>query len=209
MKLLVLGATGGTGGQLVRRALAAGHRITALVRRPGALDRHAGLREVVGDVLDPRAAFMAASGQDAVVSALGTQSRAATTLYSGSTRNVIDAMREHRIRRFLGVTAGAYVQDPADPAFIRLLVKPLLTTLLREPYADMQRMEALLRSSGLDWTLLRPARLTDGPATGRYRVVVDGSVPGGWVISRADLADFIVGHLNAPDLHGHAVSLAR
>jgi uncharacterized protein YbjT (DUF2867 family) len=65
-------------------------------------------------------------------------------------------MRAHGLRRVVGVTAGAYIRDPADPPSIRLLVKPLLTTVLHQPYADMQRMEALLTASGLDWTLIRP-----------------------------------------------------
>jgi putative NADH-flavin reductase len=209
LNVVVFGATGGTGRRVVERALEEGHGVTAVARNPATLrEVPPHLRVERGDVLDAGALGPALEGQDAVVSALGSRGRGPTTLYSEGTRNILRAMREHGVPRLVAVSAGAYVRDPADPFVVRFVVKPLLARALAAPYRDMRRMEELIRASGLDWTLVRPARLTDGPRRGRYRTAIEGSVPGGWTISRADVADLIVTRLADPELRRVAVSVA-
>jgi len=89
-----------------------------------------------------------------------------------------------------------------------LVVKPLLMRLFGGVYHDMQRMEAVVRASATDWTIIQPARLTDGPRTSTYRVAIGRSVPNGWVIRRADVADYMVRQVAAPNTYRTAVALA-
>lgn len=211
--MAVIGAAGGTGQQVVEQALARGHAVTAIARRPEAVTLPSPrLRVVHGDVTDPAsltAAFTGLGAPTAVVLALGVRNnRAPTTLFSAGVANVVAAMRARGLRRLVAVGAGAYVRDPADPPLVRRVVKPVLLRLFTGAYADMERMEAVIGASGLDWTVIRPARLTDGPRTGRYRVVAGGAVRGGWRVARADVADLILAVLGAPAATGAALSVA-
>lgn len=212
MNLVVFGGTGGTGRQLIEQALAAGHRVTAVVRRPEALEPcHAQLMVQAGDVFDPASFMPALKGQDAVLSALGTRTpRKPTTLYSEGTRNILGAMKGAGVERFIGVTASGFVADPHDGFLATLILKPLISRILQHPYADMKRMEAEVQRSGLQWTIIRPPGLTNGPRRGRYRTVVGGTgnVPSGRIISRADVADFMMTQLTNPETFGKAVGIA-
>lgn len=210
MKLIIFGATGGTGQQIMEQALMRGHRVTAVARKPEAITLAApNLRVVRGDVMEPATVTNLLADHDVVLSALGTrQGRGPTTLYSTGTQNLLQAMTTHGIRRLVAVTAGAYLHDPSEPRLIRWVVKPILNRVLAEVYADMQRMEALIQCSDTDWTIIRPARLTDGPRTGRYRAVAERPLPSGWQIARADVADYIVTHLDDTTVWRAAISLA-
>ncbi len=142
------------------------------------------------------------------MSALGTRAGTKpTTIYSEGTANVIRAMKESGVRRLVCVGASGYVKNPEDPFFMRVLLKPVLQYFLRHPYGDMLRMEEVVGASGLDWTVVRPTRLTDGPHTGRYRWRAE-EVTGGTSISRADVADFIVKHLDDPNTYRAALGIA-
>ena len=210
MKLVIFGASGGTGGYAVEQALAAGHEVTAVARTPSAVVvDHERLDVRRGDVLAPTSLEPLIAGKDAVLSALGVgMSRKPTTLYSAGTKSIITAMNSAEVQRFVGVSAGGFVDDPNDTLPLRLVVKPVLKRVLKHPYADMALMENELRRSNLDWTIIRPARLTDGYHTGRYRTVAGGNVAGGWTISRADVADFMVTHLDNPAFLREAVGIA-
>ena len=202
-KLLVIGATRGTGRQVMQQALAAGHRVTALARDPARIDVPRDvpaqrLSVVRGDVLDPASLAPAMADRDAVISTLGVTSRAPTTLYSEGMRNIIQAMRATGVRRLVAVSAAPLSSDDGDTLPSRLLLKPMMWALLRPVYADMARMEDEIRQSGLDWTIVRPPRLTDKPPTGRYRTALNRSVRGGHTISRADLAAAILKLLDDP-----------
>src|SRR5215469_16411903 len=233
MKLLILGATGGTGRQLLEQALAQGHAVTAFVRNPAKIDRsHENLRVVQGDILDEKAVTTAIEGQDAVLSALGVRIpvmlfvlitfvtlllvrvigvhppasqftswgipilalfvlfRRNTTLSIG-TRHVITAMQHHGVRRLICESSLGIGDTRWRLGFIyNALLIPLF---LRNVFADKELQERLIRESGLDWVIVRPAALTNGPHTGRYRV---GSDIGHWFfsakISRADVADLML-----------------
>jgi putative NADH-flavin reductase len=197
MKLVVFGSTGGTGRQVVEQALAAGHQVTAVARRPDALTiQHERLAVVRGDVLDTPSVISAIADQEAVISALGANDRRPTTLYSIGITTILAAMQQNDVRRILCFSASGIVSGPAVPLLRRLINKLILWPMLRNPYTDLVRMEALVRASDRDWTIVRPPRLTDGPRTGTYKIAVNGYLPRGFLIARADLADYLVTHLN-------------
>jgi putative NADH-flavin reductase len=202
MQLTIFGASGGTGRRLVEQALAAGHTVTAVVRDPARLPvRHDRLKLVAADVLDPEAITPAVADADAVVSALGPRSsRNRSSITSAATASILKAMRTADSSRLVVVSAAPVASDDHNTTLpYRLLVKPLLRALLGGLYADLAVMEETVRRSGLDWTILRPPQLTDGPRTGSYRQATDTNLRGGYRISRADLADAILAALDNPD----------
>lgn len=206
MKLAVIGATGGTGSQVVRQALAAGHSVTAIVRRPAAVNLHHQRLEVVqGDVFEPATLAQPIRGKDAVVSALGGPASGPTTTFSTGITNIMQAMLSAQTRRLICVSASAL--DPG-PDFLHWVVKQLLWLILKEAYTDLALMEEAVKASDLDWTIVRPPRLTNGPRTGQYHVAVNKHLPRGWSISRADLADYIVTHLEDPQTYCAQVEVA-
>jgi putative NADH-flavin reductase len=197
-KLLIIGATRGTGRQAMQQALAAGYAVTALARDRSRIDaRHDHLTVLQGDVLDPGSLAPAMAGQDAVISTIGVTSRAPTTLYSEGMRQIIRAMNDTGVTRLIAVSASPMSIDDGDTLATRLL-KRLLWVLFRPVYSDMARMEDEIRRSGLDWTIVRPPRLTDRPATGRYRTAINRGVRRGNFIGRADLAGAILTLLDDP-----------
>jgi len=196
MKLTIFGGTGGTGTCLVEQAVAAGHEVTAVVRDAGRLavaDRLAAadrqrLTIVTADVMDPAMITPAVAGADAVLSALGPHGNGPTTISQDSVRSIIQAMQKSGVRRLLTVS-GSVVTDEGEGPVMRYLAKPLVRrTALRHVCADMRRAEDDVRDSGLDWTIMRPPRLTAVAATGTYRTAVDRNLPRGYTVSRADLA---------------------
>jgi putative NADH-flavin reductase len=191
MKLVVFGATGGTGSHVVQQACAAGHDVTAVVRDPASLaGGPPNLTVLRADLMDPASIAPVVAGQDAVVSAVGSRDgRAPTTVCADSASAIVTAMRERGTRRLVVVSNSGMHVDEADGPVTRFAVKPILGRVLKHSFADMRRMEDLVRASGLDWTIVRPPMLTDGPRTGTYRTEIDRNVRGGNRVSRADLAD--------------------
>lgn len=190
MELVVFGATGGTGSRLVDQALAAGHGVTAVVRDLSRLPDRPGLTAVRADLSDPAGTGAAVAGRDAVISAIGSRDgRAPTTACAGSASAIIAAMRERGVRRLVVVSNSGMHVDEVDGPLNRFVVKPVLGRVLRHPFADMRRMEELVRTSDVDWTIVRPPMLTDGPRTGRCRTAIGRNARGGNRVSRADLAD--------------------
>ena len=191
-RILVLGATGGTGREVVAQALQAGHEVTALMHRPErTLGPHARLRLVAGDVLaDGPALSDAIRGQEVVISALGRgYSFRSRGLIEGSMPRILAAMERHGVTRLVVTSAYGVGETWRDvPAVPRLFVRLLLWDL----YADKARGEAVLRQSPLDWTLVYPVALTNGPRTGRHRAGERLSLVGLPSISRADVAAFLL-----------------
>jgi biliverdin reductase / flavin reductase len=193
MKIAVFGASGGTGEEFVRQALKTHHEITAIVRNPDALDlQNPRLRKIVGDALRPETFRDALKGQDAVVSTLGIssfrKSMQPMTFYRQSICNIITEMNTKHVCRLLCVTSTGVIHNPTAPLFYNLLIQPLL----KNKYEDMQYMEEEVERSGLEWTILRPFRLTNGPRTGVYRIATNGQLDHAGSISRADLADLLL-----------------
>ena len=206
MKLIVFGPTGGTGRQVVAQALAASHTVTAVARRPEALSFQQGqLQAVQGDVLDLASFQSALAGQEVVVSTLGILTKEPTTFYSASMANILQAMRAAGVRRLLCLSAAAV--DPAG--WQRLIVKPLLWRQHGEMYIDLLRMEAAIRASDLDWTIVRPPQLLDKPRTGRTRAAINGHLTFGVRIARADLAAYLLARVTDPATYRAIVEVAE
>lgn len=209
MRILVLGASGGTGRELVRLSLDRGHHVTALVRDPQRLPvEHEFLTVVTGDLLERGAADEAFADQDAVVSALGVHSRTGDVrVYSEGMRDALSSMHRHGIPRIVCLSAAGVGRSasPAVPKLFRALVIPLLAG--RE-YEDMARMESLLELSGVDYTVLKPLWLRRGPARGGYRIEPIPFQPRGWGIRRADLAAAMIDLVEKPAFSRSCVWIA-
>ncbi len=192
MKLAIFGATGGTGRQLVEQALEEGHTVTALVRNPGAFPlQHERLTLVQGDVRDLASVEAVVAGQDAVLSALGTNQSGPVTLCTDGIERILTAMTHSQVRRLLVVSAYG-----AAESHHRNLYNLMLWTTLKEKMLDKERMEELIRRSDVDWTLVRPSFLTDGPSTRQYRSGSDLRMQITARISRADVAAFVLQHIH-------------
>ena len=198
MRLLVLGATGATGHQIVMQGLQQGHELTVFVRNPAKLTlRGDRLRVVVGSIPEDADAISAAArGQDAVISALGVRnSLKSGNLISRAMRTIIPAMERQAVRRLILTSAFGVGDTRRDaPLLPRIMYRVLLTDI----FADKADAEHYLRESSLDWTLVYPVLLTNGPRTGHYRVGERLSLRGLPMISRADVADFILKQLQDP-----------
>ena len=190
MRLLILGATGGTGRALLDQASRRGHEVTALVRSPQKLAMAPKSVTVLrGDPLSVAELRMVLPGHDAVLTALGPPGFGRTTIFTDSGRSIIEAMQDGGPRRLLVVSVAALFKD-AGP-----VVAIFRRTLLRNIVADAAEMERVVTSSHLDWTIARPPKLTNGPMTRHYRVA-DGHQPGGMpFVSRADVSDFLLNEL--------------
>jgi nucleoside-diphosphate-sugar epimerase len=191
MRIVIFGANGRTGRLLTEQALAAGHDVTAVTCRPlGFPITHDRLDVVGADVHDPQAVDQAVAGADAVLSTLGVPYvRKPIDVYSDGIRNVVAAMSRHGVKRLVVVSSSA--TEPyhhADGGFLlNRVLQPLISaTIGKTTYADMRRMEALVRGSDLEWTIMRPSGLFDAPAVSRYELHEE-QAPGIFT-SRADLA---------------------
>lgn len=207
MRITVFGATGGTGREVVAQALEAGHHVTVVVRDPARLRQADPRLEVVtADAMTPEAIAQAVAGQDAVVSALGPRPKDRTPVSSAGAHAIITAMRAGGTHRLIVVTASGHIVDAGDGWFTKAVVKPILRRFLRDAFTDFARTDQAVETSGLDWTIMRPPRLTGGGPR-PYRTAVDRNVRGGSTIARADLAREILAALANPGTAGHTISL--
>jgi len=220
MKLTIFAATGGIGRQALEQAVAAGHDVTAVVRNPKKLSRE--VRVVTADLAapDPAALESAVKGADAVLSGLGPRSASEAGIAWQGTRAIVQAMKATEVRRIVAVSAAPIgtvpspgrpkppKHDPGDGFFMRNLFGPLIKAALRKHYADLALMEDILRDSGLDWTVVRPPRLTDGPVTGTYRTAYGQNLRRGLFVSRADVAHLMLRVLEQPKTLGEAIGIA-
>src|SRR5262249_26390297 len=204
MNLTIVAATGGRGGERLEEAIDDGQRVTAVVRNPKALSTE--VRTFVTDLASPDSTTLqsAIAGADAVLSGLGARSAADAGVAARGTRAIVEAMRAVRVSRIIVVSAAPIgtvaspgrpnppTHDPGDGFFIRHVLAPMTKAALRRHYADLARMEDVLRESGVDWTIVRPPRLTNGPKRGRYRIAFGRNLRRGLSISRADVADFML-----------------
>ena len=222
MKLTIFAATGGIGRQVLEQAIAAGHDVTAAVRDPAKLPGTRA-RIVAADLADadPVALEPAVRGADAVLSALGARSAAEVGIAWRGTAAITQAMQAAGVRRIVVVSAAPVGtvpsparpepprHDPGEGFVMRNLATPIVRSLFRAVYSDLAQMEDVLRGSDLDWTVLRPPRLTDKPLTGKYRTAYGQNVRGGWFISRADVAHCMLRVLSQPEAIGQTVGIAN
>jgi len=196
-KILVLGATGGTGRLIVDQALERGQEVTALVRSPEKASRLKGAKLIVGDVRDEKVLREALKGQDAVVSALGTPASPfrEVTLLSTATRALVRAMKAEHVSRLVCITGIGAGDSAGHGGF--LFNNVIFPLLLKKVYADKNRQETIVRDSGLDWILVRPSVLNDKPGRGPVRALTDLSDFHGGGITRANVAAFVLDQLHA------------
>ncbi|WP_427892104.1 NAD(P)-dependent oxidoreductase [Kribbella sp. GL6] len=202
MRLTLFGAHGGTGLHLTRQALAADHTVVAVTRRPAEFPVSDPRLTVVGaDVNDPEAVAGAVDGADAVLSALGVPfTRRPVTIYSRGTANIVAGMRRHGVERIVVISSVSTDPHPhAEAGFLmNRVIQPLVTaTIGRTTYADMRRMEADLRATTLDWTVVRPAGLYNADRVTAYRLEEDRT--DGFRTSRADLAAAVLAQLDTSE----------
>lgn len=195
MKIIIFGATGGTGRELVQQALDLGHQVTAFARQPAKLDDipHANLKRIQGDVLDRDAVFAGIQGHDAVFCAIGAGA-GRTTLREDGTRNIVQGMEKAGVRRLICQSTMGIGESRANLGFLtKYLIVPVF---LRHAFADHERQEAVIKGSSLEWIIVHPPHLNDGPRTGQYRhgfSTTDTSIKG--KVSRTDVADFMLKQL--------------
>lgn len=191
MRIVVFGANGPTGRLLTGRALAAGREVVAVTRRPEAFPRaHERLIVTGADVHDRAAVDAAVAGAGAVLSVLGVPySMRRITTYSHGTAHIVSAMDRHGVRRLAVASSSAVeaVHYPDAGPFFNRVLQPFMTRVVgRTLYDDMRRMEALVRDSDLDWTIVRPSGLYELPAPTDY-TMVEGHADGRFT-ARVDLA---------------------
>ncbi len=195
MKVLILGATGGTGREIVREAGAQGHSVVALVRSKATATGLAGAELVEGDARDAQVLSHALKGCSGVISSLGTSVSPfrEVTLLSEATRALVKAMESRNVRRLVCITGLGAGDSRGHGGF--LFDKLFFPLLLRKVYDDKNRQEGVVRASKLDWVLVRPVVLNDKPATGTVRAATDLSGIHGGEVSRSDVAKFVVQQL--------------
>ncbi|MCX3059959.1 NAD(P)-dependent oxidoreductase [Streptomyces beihaiensis] len=196
MNIVVFGANGPTGRQVVAQATAEGHAVTAVTRRPDGFPPHGPLVEIVGaDVHDPAAVEAAVAGHDAVISTLGVPfGRAPVTVYSTGATHITQAMVKHGVSRLACVTSTSVggAELPGEGFFFRKVLEPFIVRFVgRTVYEDMRRAEEIVRGSDRAWTILRPAGLFDTDTVSDYRMAAGPRLPGRFT-SRADLANALL-----------------
>ncbi|HEY9002405.1 MAG TPA: SDR family oxidoreductase [Mucilaginibacter sp.] len=210
LNIVVIGANGGIGKQVVELALEAGHNVTAILRNPAKLAMtHTNLQIVKGDVMSPETFEDYLEGKDAIISALGTNAVTKTTiLYSEGNKNLLKAMKKKGVRRAFFISASALEISPVLPLFVRLVEKYIVQKILKHMYADLRIMEKLIKETDTDWTIMRPPRLTNGPATGKYRFAINSFLKNCLSISRADLAHFMLNNISNEATYKATIEIA-
>jgi len=194
MKILLIGATGATGTELLPRLLAAGHSVTALVRSPDKFATHNDMLTIVpGQVQDAETMDAVVKGQDAVISAFGPRSFAKTDIQEVLMRNLVAAMKKHGVKRLVNLSAFGSSQTAQ---FIGVGMRIFRNTLLKNVFVDKENGEKILLASNLDYINVCPGRLLNAPARGNVKSSVDGKGLK-FEMTRADLAEWMVAQLTS------------
>lgn len=186
MRIAVIGASGRTGAEFSRLALAAGHEVLAVVRDPARLTV-AATTVATADARSAEQLTEALRGVDAVVTCTGPGPDAAHGIVSDAAAAMIQAMSATGLKRVVMVSAAGPYTD-GDNLLMKFVLKPIVQRILRDGFADLKNAETILKASTTDWTVLRPPQLTDAAGKGSYRSRLDLSIPWGIRITRADLA---------------------
>jgi putative NADH-flavin reductase len=187
MKIAIFGASGRTGILTVYQALDKGYQVTAFARKASSVTiQHKNITMIQGDILDYEMVRQAVEGQDAIISTLGVESRKPTTVLSEGTRNILRAMEETNVSRFICMSSAGILGNDAGFLFGKIIM-PLF---LKQVFIDKVRQMKLIQESKFDWVIIRPTELTDAPKTGKYKITV--GAPVSLRIPRADVADFML-----------------
>jgi len=201
MKIVIFGASGGTGRELVQQGLALGHEVTAFVRNPASMHGQSNIRVVVGDARDAATVFRAVAGQQAVLSALGSHSLRDNSLLPEAIPGVLAAMQQHQVQRLIVLgAAGAWPGATRQVSWVgKLVVGFLRTTLLRRPFEAQRAMQELIHASETEWTVVQPPFLLNAPGRGLFQVSGEGLPSRGMRIARADVAQFMLAQLTSTE----------
>jgi putative NADH-flavin reductase len=207
MKITVIGSTGKTGIEIIKKALSEGHKVTAFLRDPTKLDiNDDNLNIVQGDIFAPESITKAIENQDSVIIALGTgQSLGKSTVRSIGTSNTINVMKKENVNRLVVVSAMGVGESWKD---MSLFNRFFFATLLKNSRADHEAQEQFIKKSELDWTIIRPSGLTDDPGTGQYDFGA-GVKSKTSRIARADVAHLILETLKNDKLVKKAVTITN
>jgi putative NADH-flavin reductase len=208
MKVVIFGGAGGTGRVVVEQALKKGYEVTAFDRHPQALTiQHPKLSIVQGDIFDPAQVEAAIVGQDVVICVLGVKPGVTIPVCSKGTENIVAAMQKVGVKRFICQSAYAVAAldgEWREAPWVLPLILPFFPKI-KTMFADHVIQERITRQSGLDWIIVRPSKLTDGPQTGHYKAGVHLSMGLNAKISRADVADFLLTQVH-DDTYLHQVA---
>ena len=202
MKIAIIGASRGIGKALLETVLAEDHDVTVLARYPEKIEKtHPRLRIVAGDVLNSGDVENLAKDQDVICSCIGSPiTFKPVELFSKAAKNITAAVQKNPGQRYITVTGiGAGDTEGHGGFLYDKIFKPLL---LKTIYEDKNREEAIVKASGIDWLIVRPAGLTNGKHTGKYRVINDLTGVTARRISRLDVADFILSQIKEPTQFG-------
>jgi putative NADH-flavin reductase len=211
MKIAVFGASGATGTLLTERSLAAGHEITALLRRPADFPLRERVRVVEGNALDADAVRQTIAGADVLLSALGARSLRREDLLERAVPLIVAAMQQTGVRRIIALGSAGAKEDSLklQPAYRRWISERILyRTLLRWPVASQVAQWKTLSASGLDFTMVMPPLLTNGRARGRYRIDGEALPRNASRIARADVAEFMMQQIESKQWIGQGVYIA-
>jgi putative NADH-flavin reductase len=187
MKIAIFGASGRTGILTVYQALDKGHTVTAFARKPSSVTiQHKNFSVIQGDILEYEKVKKAVENQDVVICTVGVESRKPTTVLSEGTRNILRAMEECGVKRFICMSSAGILGNDAGFLFGKIFM-PLF---LKQVFLDKVRQMNIIKESPLDWVIVRPTGLTDAPKTGKYKIT-EGT-PVSRTIPRADVADFML-----------------
>jgi len=216
MKILILGASRGTGLFAAQQALAKGYEVTAVARNVAAIEAgcrqretYAGQLKIVrGDVLQPASFEREMLGTDVVISSIGVTNTKPTVLYSEGSGNIIHEMKNYNVSRLICVSGIGVEVTPGMSFGLKLLTKYVVQAFLKNNFADLLRMEELVKRSQLNWTIVRAPRLKDGAMTGQYRFASNEYLRNPLILRRADLAHFIVNNLENREIFRSRVEVA-
>ncbi len=211
-KVMIIGASKGIGLETARQAVAAGHDVTAFARSASSMTLSAeNLTKHDGNALNQSDVEAAVTGTDVVIQTLGvplnkTMLTGPITLFSEATRTLIAALDKAGVKRLIAVTGFGAGDSEAS---INPLQRVAFNAVFGRAYGDKSIQERLIKESGLDWIIARPGVLTNGPKTGRYEIITDHSKMKNGIISRADVADFLVSQIDEDAYIGKAPVLRR
>ena len=211
MKIAIFGASGATGLLLTKHCLDKGHQVTALLRSPEKFPGRAAVNVVQGSAFDADAVARTIEGADVVLSALGAKSLRKEDVLERAVPLIVDAMQQKGVRRIIVLGSAGAKPDALDkqPAWRRWFVEHLVyNTLLKWPVASQRAQYAVLSASNLDWTMVMPPMLTNGPGRGKWRIDADALPRNASRISREDVAAFMMQQLDNPQWVRKAVYIA-
>ena len=207
MNLLIFGATGCIGKQVITQALDQGHTVTAFSRDPHKLEiQHPNLKLFQGDVMDYVSVKQSMNQQEAIICVLGSGSSLTSTVRSEGTKNIIRAMEECKIHRLICQSTLGAGESWGNLNFYWKYV--MFGFILRKVFADHERQEQFVQQSDLDWTIVRPGAFIEGPLTGEYKHGFSSTETTKLAITHADVADFLLKQLSTDMYLGKAPSLS-